>query len=107
MKLGSIFYEEQYSEAYEYVSKHNDCMIQEIDADENGRMFKIVEMPQSTESELARYEIAELKVKLAATDYQAIKYAEGVLTAEEYADVKAQRQAWRDRINELENMQGR
>lgn len=47
-------------------------------------------------------EIAELKKKLAATDYQAIKYAEGFLTDEEYADIRAQRQAWRDRINELE-----
>lgn len=47
-------------------------------------------------------EIAELKAKLAETDYQAIKYAEGLLTAEEYAEMRAQRQAWRDRINELE-----
>ncbi len=49
-------------------------------------------------------EIAELKGKLAATDYQAIKYAEGVLSEEEYADMKAQRQLWRDRINELEEV---
>lgn len=55
-----------------------------------------------TEKELANREIAELKAKLSATDYQAIKYAEGVLTAEEYADMKAQRQEWRTRINELE-----
>jgi hypothetical protein len=47
-------------------------------------------------------EIAELKAKLAATDYQAIKYAEGFFTDEEYAEMRAQRQAWRDRINELE-----
>ena len=49
-------------------------------------------------------EISELKGKLAATDYQAIKYAEGVLSEEEYAEMKAQRQAWRDRINELEEV---
>lgn len=55
-----------------------------------------------THAELAAREIAQLKAKLSATDYQAIKYAEGILTAEEYADMKAQRQAWRDRINELE-----
>lgn len=58
-----------------------------------------------TEKELAKMEaeqeIAELKTKLSETDYQAIKYAEGALTLEEYADMKAQRQAWRDRINEL------
>ena len=47
-------------------------------------------------------EIAELKARLEATDYQAIKYAEGCFTEEEYAPIKAERQAWRDRINELE-----
>lgn len=46
--------------------------------------------------------IAELKSLLASTDYQAIKFAEGALSAEEYADMKAQRQAWRDEINSLE-----
>ena len=51
-------------------------------------------------------EIAELKAKLDATDYQAIKYAEGILSDEEYAEMKAQRQAWRDRINELEALGG-
>ena len=40
----------------------------------------------------------------AATDYRAIKYAEGVLSDEEYAPDKAQRQAWRERIGELEKM---
>ena len=50
----------------------------------------------------AEREIAELKANLLATDYQAIKYAEGVLSIDEYAPMKAQRQAWGDRINELE-----
>lgn len=48
------------------------------------------------------FEIEELKRRLADTDYIAIKFAEGWLTAEEYADVRAERQAMRDRINELE-----
>lgn len=47
-------------------------------------------------------QIAELKAQLEATDYKAIKYAEGWLTEEEYAPIKAHRQAVRDRINELE-----
>lgn len=55
-----------------------------------------------TEDDLATREISELKSKLSATDYKAIKYAEGVLSEEEYAETKAQRQAWRERINELE-----
>ena len=47
-------------------------------------------------------EISELKKKLFDTDYKAIKYSEGLLTDKEYAEVKAQRQAWRDEINRLE-----
>ena len=47
-------------------------------------------------------QIAELKQKLADTDYKAIKYAEGEYTAEEYAPVKEMRKEWRRAINELE-----
>lgn len=46
--------------------------------------------------------IAELKSLLGQTDYQAIKYAEGQLSASEYAEMKKQRQTWRDEINLLE-----
>lgn len=50
----------------------------------------------------AQAEIAALKKQLSDTDYQAIKFAEGWLLEEEYAPIKAERQSWRDRINELE-----
>ena len=46
--------------------------------------------------------IVELKQKLQETDYKAIKYSEGELSAEEYAETKAQRRAWREEINKLE-----
>ena len=46
--------------------------------------------------------IAELHRLLNSTDYIAAKIAEGVATKEEYADQLAQRQSWRDEINELE-----
>ena len=46
-------------------------------------------------------EITELKFELKQSDYKAIKYAEGCYTENEYAEVKAHRQALRDRINEL------
>ena len=49
-----------------------------------------------------RDQIATLKQNLADTDYKAIKFAEGLLTAEEYEPIKQQRQAWRDAINTLE-----
>ena len=105
MELGTIFYENEYNEACNFCFAHN-YTIQEIEADENGRRFQIVEIPQPTESELAQQEIQELKQKLFDTDYQAIKFAEGVITAEEYAETKAQRQLWRDRIKEMEAKYG-
>lgn len=46
--------------------------------------------------------ISILKRKLQQTDYLAIKHSEGLLTEEEYAPIKAKRQAWRDEINALE-----
>ena len=66
-----------------------------------------------TEEELAKdaisnrnKEINELKAKLAQTDYQAIKFAEGWITADDYAPTKALRNSWRVRINELEVQDG-
>ena len=49
-----------------------------------------------------RLEITQLKKQLSDTDYKAIKYAEGQISEDEYANVKAERQGYRDRINELE-----
>lgn len=49
--------------------------------------------------------ISQLKAQLQATDYKAIKYSEGLISEDDYAPIKAQRQAWRDEINELENKQ--
>ena len=46
--------------------------------------------------------IAELKSLLTATDYKAIKYAEGLITKTEYAETKALRQSYREEINKLE-----
>ena len=48
-------------------------------------------------------QITMLKAKLHKTDYKAIKYAEGEITATEYADTLRQRRAWRAQINVLED----
>lgn len=53
---------------------------------------------------LAVLEIAELKQKLAETDYISAKIAEGAATREEYMDKLAERASWRAKINELEAM---
>lgn len=54
------------------------------------------------ESEWRENRVAELKAKLAETDYAIVKIAEGAATAEEYEELIAQRQAWREEINRLE-----
>lgn len=65
-------------------------------------IYEKVYMVEPTAEELKIQEIAELKNKLAISDYAVIKIAEGAATHEEYADLITQRQAWRARINELE-----
>ena len=47
-------------------------------------------------------QIKELQSKLSATDYQAIKYSEGWITEKDYTEIKANRQSWRDAINQLQ-----
>lgn len=51
---------------------------------------------------LIESEIAVRKQMLSGTDYQALKFAEGAISAADYAKVKAKREAWRTEINELE-----
>lgn len=76
----------------------------------NGKFFEMTEeeINQQEEScrkalpQVKRYELADLKKKLANSDYKAIKYSEGYFTEEEYAPIKAERQAIRDAINALE-----
>lgn len=55
-----------------------------------------------TPEDCTEQRIEEFKSKLSATDYVVIKIAEGAATAEEYAAVIADREAWRKEINELE-----
>lgn len=61
------------------------------------------EWVEYTPEEYAKGRIAELKQLLSETDYIAAKIAEGAATREEYADVIAQRQLWRDEINALDS----
>ena len=48
MKLNTIFHEKDYSVAYDFVKNNAQLTIKEIDADENGRRFQIVEIPKPT-----------------------------------------------------------
>ena len=66
------------------------------------RRTPTVEEVSRDKTQAINKEISELKRNLSDTDYKAIKYSEGLLSDEEYAEVKAQRQEWRDEINKLE-----
>lgn len=64
-------------------------------------IYELLPSPAPTEEELKQAEIAELKKKLADSDYAVIKIAEVAATKEEYAELIKHRQQWRARINEL------
>ena len=49
-----------------------------------------------------RFRIEKLKKLLADSDYKAIKYAEGLISASDYAPIKMEREMWRKEINEKE-----
>ena len=100
-ELGTIFTEEQYSNAYDYVME-NGYTIKEIEPKNGERQFQITEMSQPTEEEIKQQRIEELKGLLAETDYVVIKIMEGESTEEEYVEVLANRKLWRKEINELQ-----
>lgn len=61
-------------------------------------------LPYEREEDCKRAEeILQLKRDLSATDYKLMKYVEGFITDEEYAEVKRQRSEWRAKINQLES----
>lgn len=89
--------------------EHNYIPIADTEqSDVNGWTYPKDVCPHKSERdkqiELWNREIFELKEELQRTDYKAIKYAEGVLTDEDYQQTGIQRQAWRKRINELERL---
>lgn len=88
-----------------YISKDE---VQQSDV--NGWTYRKEVCPMKTADDLQKEEYAAeiltLKKSLADTDYKAIKFAEGVMTDEDYQATGIQRQAWRRRINELEVLIG-
>lgn len=74
---------------------YDNGVYRDMTAEEEAEFNKSAEVSVETQ-------INELKEKLRETDYQAIKYAEGLMSDEDYAVIKAKRQGWRDEINKLE-----
>ena len=72
-----------------------------MDSDNSyGIEFAIV-VRYTDEQKQAFHEICDCKRYLESTDYQAIKYAEGAISEEEYRPIKERRAQARARINEL------
>ena len=65
--------------------------------------FVDITVVQETYTIPVEAEIARPKEESNQSDYKAIKYAEGLISEEDYKDIKEDRQRIRNRINELEN----
>lgn len=68
----------------------------------DGRRYFKGEEPTPPMDIQAQFQISKLKKQLQETDYVVIKIAEGEATAEEYAEVLANRKLWREEINSLQ-----
>ena len=105
MMIGTKFYKsvetqeqlDEYSAAAEWCNNNNAMIVDE------GEYYEVVAIPPPTQEEINTMEIERLKAELSATDYKCLKYVDGALTEQEYAEVKAYRQSLRQRINELES----
>ena len=64
-----------------------------------------VPTPEELLSSAKSNKLSSLQKLLNDTDYKAIKYAEGVITEEEYAPTKEKRQVWRAAYNAIEEAQ--
>lgn len=85
-----------YSDTAKWCNKNGAMIV------DRGEYYEVVEIPAPTQEELNAMEIKRLKGELASTDYKCLKYVDGALTDEEYADIRAYRAELRARINELE-----
>lgn len=97
---GQIITKEEHIDFAIWTNSNGGKFYSEPNSDGTYTIHEIV-ITEPTEEEKAQARIAELKQLLADTDYAIIKIAEGSATQEEYADLIAQRKAWREEINQL------
>lgn len=86
----------EYSAVAEWCNNNNATI------EDKGEYYEVVEIKPPTQEELNAIEVERLKSELASTDYKCLKYVDGALSDEEYAETKAYRASLRARINELE-----
>lgn len=99
--IGQIF-EGSYSPAAACWANANNAYIEKI----GDKRYEIKAVPEPTEEEIKQTRIAELKEQLNSTDYKIIKCSEcslaGIDLPYDITELHAERQALRDKINELE-----
>ena len=99
--IGTKFYKNNYDlNAYSSAAKW--CNSNNATIDDKGEYYEVVEITPPTQEGLNAMEVERLKSELASTDYKCLKYVDGALSDEEYAETKAYRAELRARINELE-----
>jgi hypothetical protein len=67
----------------------------------NGNILVIEKTDVDNLLELQSEKISSLKYLLKSTDYQAIKYAEGIITSDQYSKMKELRILWRKCIEDI------
>lgn len=86
---------DEYSKTAKWCNENNATII------DKGEFYEVCEIPEPTEEERNAAEIERLKAELASTDYKTLKYIDGAITDEEYAETKKHRAELRQKINEL------
>lgn len=99
--IGTKFYKDNY-DLNAYSSTAEWCNNNNATIEDKGEYYEVVEIKPPTQEELNKAEVERLKAELASTDYKCLKYVDGALTEQEYAEVKVYRASLRARINELE-----
>ena len=77
------------------------CNANNATIEDNGEYYEVVPIPAPSQEEVNAMEVERLKSELASTDYKCLKYVDGALTEEEYAEVRKLRAELRAKINEL------
>ena len=106
-------FDENMEAAKKWAREHNTTLEELIDrrTERDGVLYRYFQIggeyipPEPTSDQVKAQTIYRLKMQLSATDYAVIKIAEGAATPEEYAELIAQRQQWRQEINALESEQ--
>ena len=109
-EINQVFYEDKDYPNKSQFCNENGLIIIEIEPDENGRRFQIVQ-PTIQETEMKEIRISELQNLLGKTDYIVTKLAEMQITNNEnfsselarYQDTIQNRVVWRSELDRLLN----